>query len=110
MDPSRSDNGVTSPVTSGHSTTKKQYQRRKRTAKPKAVNVTPLLPSTTRKLKPYQLKETISQSSEVQSSTIMPLSLFKRLLTPKEPPSTSKSTSLEDLTTTMINIVEEKEP
>ena len=110
MDPSRSDIGVTYFVTSGHSTTKNQNQRRKRTAKLKAVDVTPSLPSTARKLEPYQPKGTISQPSEVQSSTATPLSLFKGLFTPKEPLSTSKFTSLEDSTTTMITTVEEEEP
>ena len=40
----------------------------------------------------------------------MTLSVFKGLFTPKEPPNTSKPTSLEDLTTTMVSTVEEEEP
>ena len=72
MDPSKSDFGVTSPVTLGPSTAKKQYQRKKRHAKPKAVKVTPSPPVTARKLDPYQPKASSSQRSAVQSSTALP--------------------------------------
>ena len=94
MDSSRSDIGVTFPVTSGHSTTKKQYQRRKRTAKPKAVDVTPSPPTAARKLEPYQPKALFRQPSKVQSGTTTPLSLFKGLFATKEAPSDPKTASL----------------
>ena len=110
MDPFRSDIGVTSPVTSGHSTTRKQHQQRRRTAKGKAVDVTPSPPTAARKLEPYQPKASFRQPSEVQSGTTMPLSLFKGLFAPKEPLSDPKTVSLENLSTTMIHTVEEEEP
>ena len=101
---------MTSPVTSGHNTTRKQYQQRRRTAKGKAVGVTPSPPTTARKLEPYQSKASFRQPSEVQSGTTTPLSLFKGLFAPKKPPSDPKTASLENLSTTMIHTVEEKEP